>query len=502
MFINSRLVLAGILTVLVPVILWVTVFKSDDSGDSPHDSSLAWFESGAFQIGVTIVPETPRVGENDLIVRVRLADGTPARNVEVRAYAEMSAMAAMQTMRAPADLIETSEGRFEGAVDLRMRGAWPLTVTVADAIHAAAEMSFDLATDRPGLRIATGGRPVGSSRVQDDAATELSAATQAGVIQVDSRRRQMIGLETSKVNQHDLVKIVRAIGRVDFDERRLTKVSLKYDAWIGELRANFLGATITRGQMLFSVYSPELYAAQQEYLEARKRLSRRDPSDSLIKAARQRLKLWDLSDHEISALEARGLPGEYVPIYAPADGIVIDKQIDSGSAAKAGQTLLRIADLSRVWIEADVYEADLDLVREGMSANVNLPYLPDRSFVAVVDYIYPYLGKASRTGRVRLTLDNTDGALKPDMYAEVTLAADIGHRLAVPEDAVLFAGDSRIVFVDLGGGQLKPVRIKTGQRAGGMIEVTEGLSLGDEIVTSGNFLIAAETRLRAGIDRW
>jgi Cu(I)/Ag(I) efflux system membrane fusion protein len=502
MTINRKLALAGVATVLIAAVLWTIVFDANDREALSRDESLAWFESGAFEIGVATVPGTPRVGENDLIVKVRLADGSPASNAEVSAYAEMPSMGAMPAMRAPADLVETTNGQFEGAVDLRMRGAWPLTVSVTDSTHGSAQLSFDLATDRPGLRIATGGTPIGTTGIQQGAVANNMAESQAETIIVDSRRRQLIGLETSTVTHHDLVKTVRAIGSVTYDERRLTKVSLKYDAWIGELEADYVGAPVTRGQRLFSIYSPELLAAQQEYLEARKRISRRDPDDSLLKASRQRLKLWDLSDREILALEERGAPRQYVPIYAPADGIVVAKHIDSGSAAKAGQTLLRIADLSQVWIEAELYEAELDLVREGMNAIVSLPYLPDRSFVAVVDYVYPYLDKASRTGRVRLTLDNVDGALKPNMYAEVNLKADIGHRLAVPEDAVLFAGNSRVVFVDLGGGRLKPVRIKTGQHAEGMIEVTEGLSLGDVIVTSGNFLIAAETKLKAGINQW
>ena len=501
MTINRKLALAGIITVLVAVVSWITVFGPDDSDVMSRDDSLAWFASGAFEVGVATVPNTPRVGENELIVKVRLADGSPASNVEVSAYAEMSAMGAMQAMRAPADLLETTSGRYEGAVDLRMRGAWPLTVSIADEEHGTANMSFDLATDRAGLRIATGGTPIGSSGMQQNAASAVGEPL-AATITVDNRRRQLIGLETSTVTHHDLVKSIRAVGSVTYDERLLAKVSLKYDAWIGELDANYVGAPVIRGQRLFSIYSPELLAAQQEYLEARKRLSRRNSDDSLIIAARQRLKLWDLSDSEISALEGRGTPREYVPIYSPVDGTVVAKHIDSGSAAKTGQTLLRIADLREVWVEAEIYEGELDLIREGMSATISLPYLPDRTFSAVVDYVYPYLDKASRTGRIRLTLDNADGALKPDMYAEVILQADIGHRLAVPEDAVLFAGDSRVVFVDLGGGQLKPVRIKTGQHAGGMIEVTEGLSLGDVIVTSGNFLIAAETKLKAGIDQW
>ncbi len=502
MTINRKLALAGVATVLIAAVLWTVVFNSNDREALSRDESLAWFESGAFKIGVATVPGTPHVGENDLIVKVRLVDGSPASNAEVSAYAEMPSMGAMPAMRAPADLIETTSGQFEGKLDLRMRGAWPLSVSVADAIHGNAELSFDLATDRPGLRIVTGGTPLGTTGIQQGAVANNVAESQAETITVDSRRRQLIGVETSTVTYHDLVKTVRAIGRVTYDERRLTKVSLKYDAWIGELEADYVGASVTRGQRLFSIYSPELLAAQQEYLEARKRLSRRDPDDSLLKASRQRLKLWDLSDREILALEERGKPREYVPIYAPTDGTIVAKHIDSGSAAKTGQTLLRIADLSQVWIEAEIYEADLDLIREGMNATVSLPYLPDRSFISVVDYVYPYLDKASRTGRIRLMLDNADGSLKPEMYAEVVIKAVIGHRLAVPEDAVLFAGDSRVVFVDLGEGRLKPVRIKTGQQAQGMIEVTEGLRLGDVIVTSGNFLIAAETKLKLGINQW
>ena len=230
----------------------------------------------------------------------------------------------------------------------------------------------------------------------------------------------------------------------------LKKVSLKYDAWIGELDADYVGAYITRGQRLFSIYSPELLAAQQEYLEARRRLSRRASDDSLLSAARQRLKLWDVSDSEIAALEERGAPREYVPIYSSAEGTVVAKHIDSGSAAKSGETLLRIADLSQVWVEAELYEADLEMVREGTAASISLPYLPGRSFDAAIDYVYPYLDQTSRTGGVRLTLNNADGVLKPDMYAEVSLTIELGHRLAIPEDAVLFAGASRVVFVDLG----------------------------------------------------
>lgn len=491
------LVVAVIATVMAGIV-YVALFNDQKTVSTP----LAWFRSGTFEIGVGTVPRTPRVGDNQIIVELRKADGTSLHNPDVEAFAEMPAMGAMPAMRAPADLKEVAPGRYEGKVDLRMRGAWPLTVRIQDVESGAAELSLDMATDRPGLQIAVGGVPLAARDGDNAALAPASQADSSRVITIDSRRRQLIGVKTATATRRNLVREIRAVGRVTYDERRLSNVTLKFDAWVGELKADYLGAPVEQGQVLFTVYSPELLAAQQEYLETLKRLARRGPEDTLIKAARQRLKLWDMSASEVAALEKRGQPREYVPIYAPRSGTVVAKHVDSGSAVKMGETLLRIADLSQVWVEAEVYEADLELVRDGMAATVTLPYLPNRSYEARVDYIYPYLEGDSRTGRVRLTLDNPSGALKPDMYAEVTLKANLGHQLAVPEEAVMIAGDSRVVFVDLGEGRLKPVKIKTGRRAQGFIEVLDGLISGDTVVTSGNFLIASETKLKAGIDQW
>jgi Cu(I)/Ag(I) efflux system membrane fusion protein len=310
----------------------------------------------------------------------------------------------------------------------------------------------------------------------------------------------MIGVETGETAYRELILPIRAVGRVTYDERLLSHVTLKFDGYIGDLKADYVGTPIEAGQALFTVYSPELLAAQQEYLET---LQRRGAGEStFLRAARQRLRLWDISEGEIEALERRGAPEDYVTIYAPRGGTLIERHVADGGAARMGQTLLSIADLSRVWIEAEVFEADLELVEQGMTATVTLPYLPGRRFEASVDYVYPYLEGATRTARVRLTLDNPNGALKPDMYAEVSLQAELGERLSVPEEAVIIAGDSRVVFVDLGEGRLKPVRIRTGRRAQGLVEVLDGLTAGDTVVTSGNFLLAAETRLKTGIEQW
>ncbi len=174
---NRKLAIIGVATGLAATVLWIAVFNPNESEVISLDDSLAWFESGAFEVGVATIPGTPLVGENDLIVKVRLADGKPASNVEVSAYAEMPSMGAMPAMRAPADLVETTSGQFEGAVELRMRGEWPLTVSVADAVHGSAELSFDLATDRAGLRIVTGGTPIGASDIQQIAATSAVSAS-------------------------------------------------------------------------------------------------------------------------------------------------------------------------------------------------------------------------------------------------------------------------------------------------------------------------------------
>jgi Cu(I)/Ag(I) efflux system membrane fusion protein len=473
--------------------IYLTVGKEQGGQSTESLAVLTWFRAEPFLVGVAIDPAIPRVGTHQLTVEVLDASRAPIVDVVVDAYAEMAAMGAMAAMRAPVELELIAPGQLEGVLQLPMRGEWPLTVVIRSPTHGDARLQFDLATDREGLRIAAGAVPVGGASV---------VVADVDVITIDNRRRQMIGVETDEVTVRGLVRTIRAVGRVTYDERLLSNITLKFDGYIGELNADYVGAPVTKGQVLFTVYSPELLAAQQEYLETRKRLVSRGPDDSLAKAARQRLQLWDLSPNEIEALERRGETTAFVAFRAPRTGTLVERNIVSGSAARRGQTLLSIADLSRVWVEAQVYEADLALVREGMSVTVTLPYLPDRRYVTEVEYVYPYLEGDSRTGRIRLTLDNSSGELKPEMYAEVLLDADLGRRLSVPEEAIIVAGDSRVVFVDLGGGRLKPVRIRTGRRGHGFVEVLDGLELGDVVVTSGNFLIAAETRLKTGIDQW
>ena len=494
-----------------------------DSSMEPMTSKLGhkdFVTVGNFRIRAELNPSTPEVGDNTLSVKVRDQDNQVVDSVHVRAVAQLEQDSSNSSINVPIELQSMQPGQFQGNFNLEMAGEWALAIDVEAASLGHGDLILGFKTGEPGLEqiVST---PEGISHYtcamhpSVKSATpgscpicsmDLIAVTREDVasnsITIDNRRRQMIGIETEKVTHIDLSKDIRAVGQVTYDERSLSNVTLKFDAWVGELFADYVGAQVNKGDVLFTVYNPELFAAQQEYLETLKRLARRGENDSLLVAARQRLKLWDMSSWEIKALEKRGYPIEYVPIYATSTGTVVEKNVEEGGAIKMGETLFRIADLSQVWVEAEVYEADVEIIHEGMDATITMPYLPSKIIEATVDYIYPYLEGDSRTARIRLNLDNTNGELKPDMYAEVKLTAVFGHRLAVPEQAVMFAGDSRVIFVDLGEGKLKPVKVKIGRRVNGFIEIIDGLKLGDTIVTSGNFLIASETKLKAGIDQW
>jgi Cu(I)/Ag(I) efflux system membrane fusion protein len=294
----------------------------------------------------------------------------------------------------------------------------------------------------------------------------------SGVVIVDEARRQLIGVKTTTAQRRPLAGSVRAVGRVVFDETRLTDVSVKYRGWIGQLHVDRPGQSVRRGQTLFTLYSPELYAAQQEYLTAV--ASQRaagvtaapERADYLVRASRERLRLWDLTPAQIDRLAETGEPVERIPIASPASGYVVEKNVVEGSAVEPGMKLFRLAGLDRVWVEAEVYESELAAVTVGQPAVVSFPNLPGLRATGTVAFVYPYLDGAARTGKVRVELANPGLELKPEMYANVELTRDLGDRLVVPGSAVLHGGTRSFVFVDLGEGRLKPQRVELGVEQG------------------------------------
>jgi Cu(I)/Ag(I) efflux system membrane fusion protein len=334
------------------------------------------------------------------------------------------------------------------------------------------------------------------------------AEVESGVVIVDAARRQKIGVRIGRVERRSVPVTIRAVGDVVVDETRLADVSVKYRGWIGRLEVDETGQAVRRGQTLFTLYSPELYAAQEEYLAAlgSQRTARGtgapDRADYLVNASRKRLRLWDLTEAQIDRLAESGEPIEYIPIVSPASGYVVEKNVVAGASVEPGMQLYRIAGLDRVWVEAEVYESELPLVEEGQSATVTFPHLPAETFRGKVTFVMPFLDGSTRTGRVRIELANPGLMLKPDMYANVLLERTAEPALVVPDDAVLYAGEREFVFVDLGEGRLQPRRVVTGRDLGDAVEIVSGLEEGEEIVTSGNFLIAAESRLKLAMEHW
>ena len=326
----------------------------------------------------------------------------------------------------------------------------------------------------------------------------------SGTIVVDEVRRQQIGVRTAAVERRNVSRQIRAVGQVKVDETRLSDVNLRMSGWVHRLHVEETGQRVKRGQVLFTLYSPELYAAEREYLTTlkRDRQASSDTSSELTRASEQRLRLLGMSQAQIHQLARRGQAWENVPVVAPSTGYVIEKDVVEGGRIESGTRVYRIADLSRLWVDAEVYESDLAQVKKAQPVSVQLPYVPGQSFEGQVDYIYPTLDGVTRTGRVRVALDNPGMTLKPDMYADVELTVDLGERLVIPSSAVIYTGPRRLVFVDLGEGRLRPQEIEVGVRAGDYVEVTQGLEPGDVVVTSGNFLIAAESRIRSATGYW
>jgi Cu(I)/Ag(I) efflux system membrane fusion protein len=322
-----------------------------------------------------------------------------------------------------------------------------------------------------------------------------------GAVTVDDAERRSIGLQTSLVQKAPLTVTVKALGQVKVDETRQVDVTLRVKGWVHDLKVNATGQAVKKGEVMFTLYSPEVFAAEQEYLLAR-RTQTAGIAQELVRAAEQKLRLWGLSSAQIAAIAKRGQPIENLPFLAPASGYVLEKNVVEGAEVAPGQKLYRIAPLDHVWIDAQVYEADLPSVQVGQTAQVSLPYAPGKTFEGKVTYVYPTLDAATRTGTVRVELKNADLALKPQMFADVTLTRELGQALLIPEEAVLYTGPRRIVFVDEGKGRLVPRDVTLGARSGDKVQVTQGLEAGERVVTQGQFLVASESRLKSATGFW
>jgi RND family efflux transporter MFP subunit len=332
-----------------------------------------------------------------------------------------------------------------------------------------------------------------------------SADEGARLVTLDPENARRIGVTYATATSRPFSRTVSTVGNVVYDETRLANVNPKIEGWVEQLYVDFTGAPIRKGQPLLSIYSPMLVSAQEELILARRLTQRAAGSEStrssrnaqeLLESARRRLRYWDIPEEQIARIEESGMPQKTLTLLAPASGIVVEKNVVEGARVMPGMDLYRIADLSRVWVEGEVFEKDLSLVRLGQSARVTFEAYPGEVFTGTVTYVYPTVSVEARTGQIRVELDNAGLRLKPGMYAKLELqASDARPALMIPRSAVHFTGERALVFLRGANGALAHREITTGLIDGNDIEVLAGLVAGDVVVTSANFLIDAESSM-------
>src|SRR5918996_1503958 len=325
-----------------------------------------------------------------------------------------------------------------------------------------------------------------------------------GMVMVSPEKQQLLGVRIATVERRPMVRTVRTVGTITYDETKVSHVHSKIEGWIDKLYVNYTGKLVEKGQPLFTIYSPDLLATQQEYLLAvkgRERLSAssipevRTGAESLVEASKRRLALWDISENEIRELEKNGQAQRTLTLYAPHSGFVIKKEANQGMRIMPDKELYTIADLSTVWVNVDIYESEIPFVRPGQTASVTLSYDPGATFNGKVAFIYPYVDEKTRTVKARLDVPNPGFKLKPDMYVNAEIKIDGGKHLAVPEEAVLDSGTRKLVFVEKGNGHFEPKEVKVGAKLDGFYQLTSGLNEGEKIAASSAFLLDSESRL-------
>ena len=343
------------------------------------------------------------------------------------------------------------------------------------------------------------------------AGMNMNGSSDKNLIIIDPVRLQSIGITYEPARIKNIEKIIRTVGRIESDERLVAHIHVKFEGWIDKLLVNYTGEKVAKGEGLFTVYSPELFATQQEYLLAldghdilgkNKNIKAAEGSLDALQAAKQRLLLWDVSEIEIQRLIKTRKASKTITIYSPIDGTVINKTAYAGMKIESGDELYTIASLSSLWIQGDIYEYELPYIKLGQIADITLDSTSTTSvpsLSAKLDFISPTVDPQTRTVKVRFQVDNKKDELKPGMYVNLELKIPLGERLVVPKDAILLTGERAVIFINHGGGKIEWRDVKLGVRSENLVEITEGIREGDQVITSANFLIDSESQLKAAM---
>lgn len=328
--------------------------------------------------------------------------------------------------------------------------------------------------------------------------------TAAGLVRLTQDKVQKLGVVTESVQARVIQRPVRAVGVIETNERTLTTVAPRFEGWIEKLYANETGGAVQRGNALFSAYSPELVAAQQEYLlalEARQSGSG-ELSETLLGMARERLRNWQVSESEIRNLESRGTPQRAMTFRSPIDGVVLEKNATEGARFMPGDALFLLADLRVVWMIASVYEEELETLELGQPVTLAVDAFPGKTFSGAISFIYPTLSTETRTAKIRIEFSNTELRLRPGMYGQIDVQSSPNAEpvVSVSDSAILESGKRSIALVEIAQGLFEPREVNVGRRGETFVEIREGLALGERVVVSANFLIDAESNLKAALN--
>ncbi|MDA3861324.1 MAG: efflux RND transporter periplasmic adaptor subunit [Melioribacteraceae bacterium] len=324
----------------------------------------------------------------------------------------------------------------------------------------------------------------------------------SGVVTVDGSVLQSMNVKMEFVKSKNLSSVIYTNGNLQTDERKEFALSTKFDGWIEKLYINFVGQKVSKGQKLVDIYSPKLVAAQQELLTAVNYESAINGSSKgeMISNAKRKLELFDISNEDIDKIIKTKETNKYMTLYAPFSGTVLSKNVIEGEMVKAGMEIIKMADLSTLWLKADIYESDLGKVSIGSQAEANFSYNAGKTYKGKISFIYPTINPTSRTATVRIDLTNNNHELKPSMFGNVTIKGNnLGEVLVVSETAILRSGKNNIVILSLGEGKFKPVDVKLGLYSEGYYQILSGLKLNDVFVSSGQFMIDSESNLRSAV---
>lgn len=325
----------------------------------------------------------------------------------------------------------------------------------------------------------------------------LEAGGESGIVKLTPTVINSLGVRTSKVKRRTLYRRVDSVGYINVNETNLRTISLRTDGWVEHLSVKTEGERVVKGQLLMEIYSPKLVNAQEEYRQAKQH-----KNEDLLSASRERLRALGVSDEQIETLDQTGVVENLVKIYAPQSGVVSKLTVREGAYVKPSQAIINLVDLSSVWLMVDVFERQADWVKIGQRAEATLPFLPGKSWEGTVEYVYPSLDASTRSLKVRLRFENMDEALKPNMYADVTIYAKPKRKtLAIPREALIRTGKEKRVIVALGEGKFIPMPVSVGMESGGKVEILKGLNEGDEVVVSSQFLIDSESSMKASLAR-